>query len=550
MPTLGKKSIILLVVASFILGAFTTNFFLETITKADINSASKLIGLDFTSQEVDSLMPALVEFRADYIENRKTSVENSTPLPLYFNPTVPGQSQPTGNKILAFVNPGKVELPKDKDQLAFYSVNQLSALIKNKKISSVELTQFFLDRLKKYDPKLKCVITLTEDLAMKQAKKADKDLAAGKYKGPLHGIPYGIKDLFATKGIKTTWGATPYKEQILDYNASVVDKLEDAGAVLVAKLTLGALAWGDVWYGGQTRNPWDPKTGSSGSSAGSASAVAAGLVPFAIGTETLGSIVSPSTECGTTGLRPTFGRVSRFGAMTLSWSMDKIGPICRDVNDCAMVFNAIKGPDGKDLSVVDAAFNYYASNASQRPKIGYLKKDFESDYPNRANDSLSLLKLKEIGFELVPLELPKMPNLSFILDVEAAAAFDELTLSNKDDQLVRQMRRAWPNVFRQARFVPAVEYIQANRLRMELMQKMEALFKEVNVIIHPSFGGEAIYITNYTGHPAVVVPNGFIDDKPTSISFMGKLYEEDKLLEVSKAFQDYTPFHKQHPKLD
>ncbi len=410
----------------------------------------------------------------------------------------------------------------------------------------------YLERLKEHGPTLQCVVTLTEELALKQAARADAEIAAGKYRGPLHGIPYGAKDLLAVKGYKTTWGAMPYKDQMIDENSTVVKKLEEAGAVLVAKLTLGALAWGDVWFGGKTKNPWNLEEGSSGSSAGSGSATAAGLVAFAIGTETWGSIVSPSTRCGVTGLRPTFGRVSRAGAMALSWSMDKIGPMCRTVEDCAIVFNAIYGPDGLDQSLIDLPFNYNADVDLTGLRIGYLKSAFEGDYTGKDNDEASLKVLRELGVDLIPFELPEFPveNISFILWAEAAAAFDELTRSGQDELMVRQIQRAWPNVFRASRFIPAVEYIQANRARHILIQKMAEQMKAVDLFVTPSFGGNNLLVTNLTGHPCVVVPNGFKENgSPTSISFIGQLYDEGTILAVAKAYQDATDWHKQHPSM-
>jgi Asp-tRNA(Asn)/Glu-tRNA(Gln) amidotransferase A subunit family amidase len=405
--------------------------------------------------------------------------------------------------------------------------------------------------LKKYGPLLECVITLTEELALKQASQADKEIAAGNYRGTLHGIPYGIKDLFAAKGYKTTWGAAPYKDQVIDMDATVVKKLQEAGAVLVAKLTMGALAWGDRWYGGKTRNPWDTSQGSSGSSAGSAAAVSAGLVPFAIGTETWGSIVSPSTVCGTTGLRPTFGRVSRNGAMALSWSMDKIGPVCRTVEDCAIVFKAIMGRDNIDKSVSDYPFTYQPDIDIKSLRIGYVEKDFAAEYPFKTNDSLTLAALGALGAMLVPIELPDLPvsDLSFILSAEAAAAFDELTRSNRDDLLVRQIKNAWPNEFRQARLIPAVEYINANRIRYQLIQAMQQLMQEIDLYLAPSWQGNNLLLTNLTGHPCVVLPNGFHEGTPTSITFNGRLYDEGTILAVARAYQNATTFHRQHPEL-
>jgi Asp-tRNA(Asn)/Glu-tRNA(Gln) amidotransferase A subunit family amidase len=403
--------------------------------------------------------------------------------------------------------------------------------------------------LKKYGDTLQAVITVTEKLAMEQARKADADLASGIYRGPLHGIPYGAKDLLAVPGYRTTWGAKPYEKQVIGEKATVISKLEEAGAVLVAKLTLGALAWGDVWYGGVTKNPWDLEQGSSGSSAGSASATAAGLVPFSIGTETWGSIVSPSTRCGNTGLRPTFGRVSRSGAMALSWSMDKIGPICRTAGDCAMVFDAIRGSDKIDFTVIDAPFNFDGSSDIGDLRVGYFVDAFEKSEFNRLNDSLTLATLRSIGVDLYPvaLEIGTPVNvLDFILSAEAAAAFEELTLSGRDDEMVRQIRRAWPNVFREAQFIPAVQYIQANRHRTILIQEMHQLMQDYDVIITPSFGLQLL-TTNLTGHPCVVLPNGFVEGRPTSVTFLGNLFGEDKILKLAMAYQEATDFENQHP---
>lgn len=540
------------IILAFFTGASTVHFWTADITSDDVRSNAKIMGLEFTDPEIDSLLPALENFREDYASLRENEFPNSLSPALYFNPLPPDYEAPKEQRAITFSDPGEVKLPEDREELAFYTVRQLAALIKSRQITSTELTTFFLERLRRYDPTLHCVITLTEELALKQAAQADAEIAAGNYRGLLHGIPYGAKDLLAAQGYKTTWGAMPYKEQQLQYDATVIQKLEEAGAVLTAKLTMGALAMGDVWYGERTRNPWNPETGSSGSSAGSASAVAAGLLPFALGTETLGSIVSPSTVCGTTGLRPTFGRVSRHGAMALSWSMDKIGPICRSAEDCAVVFQAILGPDGKDLSIQDFPFNYQADyTANRRLKVGYDQAAFERDYRFKEQDQATLKKLEELGYELVPIELPEMPDIGFLLSVEAAAAFDELTRSSQDDLLVRQTRNAWPNLFRRARFVPAVEYIQANRLRSKLIVDMAQVFDRVDLYVHPSWAGRSLRITNYTGHPCVVVPNGFQEDgRPTSISFTGKLYDEGTIVGVAQAFQNATGFDEQHPDLE
>ena len=536
-------------------GAFTLYYLKggKKLSTKDIADAEKIIGLNFTQKERKMMLDNLKRNLSSYKGLTKIDLQNYVPPALQFNPVVPGMSFEKEQKSIIFSADPDIQVPENFEDLAFFPVTALSQLIKTRKITSTKLTELYLERLKKYGPRLECIITLTEELALKQAKRADEEIAAGQYRGPLHGIPWGAKDLLATKGVKTTWGAMPYKDQYLEENSTVIKRLEEAGAVLLAKLTMGALAMGDVWFGGKTRNPWNLEQGSSGSSAGSAAATAAGLVGFSTGTETLGSIVSPSTRCGVTGLRPTFGRVSRYGAMALSWSMDKIGPICRSVEDCAIVFSAIYGPDGKDLTVVDLPFNWDPSLKLKNIRIGYLKKAFERNHRNKENDQAVLEVFRSLGTELIPFDLPDFPvnTIRFILNTEAAAAFDELTRSGKDDLLVRQGKGAWPNSFRQARFIPAVEYIQANRLRTLLMQKMAEKMKEVDVYIAPSFGGNNLLITNLTGHPTVVVPNGYNEKgSPTSISFIGSLYEEAKILRVAKAFQDATDFHLKHPKLD
>lgn len=536
---------------SLVLGAFITKVIDNPpITLEVINQAEKILGLDFTDAEADSMINDLNDNRKDFESIRKIPLNNNVAPALYFNPLPVGFEFEKTYLPFKASQIGLVNLPANRDDLAYYSVRELAELIRTKKISSVELTKFFIERLKKYDTKLHYAITITEELALRQAARADNEIKAGKYKGLLHGIPYGAKDLLAVKGYKTTWGSVPYKEQVIDQDAVVIQRLEKAGAVLCAKLTLGELAMGDVWFGGKTLNPWDLKRGSSGSSAGSASSVAAGLLPFAIGSETLGSIVSPSTECGTTGLRPTYGRVPRTGAMTLSWSMDKLGPICRTVEDCAIVFNAIQGVEGQDFTCMKAPFNYDGTKGLKGIKIAYLKSDFERKYPTKSMDSLSLIVLQKLGAELIPLELPNLPSneISFLLGVEAAAAFDDLTRSGKDDLMVRQSKNAWPNAFRSARFIPAVEYIQANRHRTLLIQEMERRLKGIDVYLSPSFGRN-LTLTNLTGHPCVVLPNGFRTGRPTSITFMGKLFGEAKLLQVAKAYQDATDFHKKHPVL-
>ena len=551
-----KKQLLIpaLCLASMALGSFITKTIEnQPLTVEIVKQAEKIMGLEFTVAEADSMLVELTDTRKNFEEIRKVELKNEVCPALLFNPLPVGFKFEKGQSFFKASDLKMVTMPTDKNDLAFYNVRQLAELIKTKKISSVELTKFYLERLKKYDPQLQCVVTLTEALALKQAAQADAEIAAGKYRGLLHGIPYGAKDLLAKKGYKTTWGSVPYKDQVLDYDAVVVERLEKSGAVLCAKLTLGELAWGDVWFGGTTKNPWNLKRGSSGSSAGSASSVAAGLLPFAIGSETLGSIVSPSSECGDTGLRPTFGRVPRTGAMALSWSMDKLGPICRTVEDCAIVFNAIYGKDGKDLTVMDAPFQFDGTKKDLKGiKIGYLKTDFEGKYGNKTTDSLTLLTMKKLGAELIPMELPSLPSndLSFLLTVEGAAAFDDITRSGKDDLMVRQIKNAWPNAFRAARFVPAVEYIQANRHRSLLIQDFHKKLGDIDVYLSPALSGKNLTMTNLTGHPCVVLPNGFRKEgRPVSITFMGKLFGEGKLLQVAKIYQEATDFHLKHPKL-
>jgi Asp-tRNA(Asn)/Glu-tRNA(Gln) amidotransferase A subunit family amidase len=525
------------------------------ITSGEISATEKLFDLSLTSSERDSMITMLETQLSDYTLIHSQQIDNSVPPALWFNPVPANVVYNDIQKPIDWKLPANVNLPADIKDISFYSVADISVLVRTRKISSVELTRHFLDRLKKYGDTLHCVVTLTEERAIKMAQKADDELARGIYRGPLHGIPYGIKDLFAVDGYKTTWGAAPYKDQFINADATVVKKLDEAGAVLVAKFSLGSLAMDDVWFGGMTRNPWDLNQGSSGSSAGSAAATAAGLVPFSIGTETWGSIVSPCNRCGVTGLRPTYGRVSRTGGMALSWSMDKAGPICRSAFDCALVFDAIRGSDGVDKSVTDYPFNYNASIDIKKLRVGYLKSLFENNNENHTNDSIALNEIRNMGITLIPLALPDsatipVKSLALILVAESAAAFDDLTRSNKDDELNLQDKNAWPNIFRAAQFIPAVQYIQANRLRYKLIQEMYAAIKDFDVIITSSFGGNQMLLTNLTGNPCVVVPNGF-DKKghPTSICFIGNLYDEATLLLFAKMYQDITKHDNQAPPL-
>ncbi len=524
------------------------------ITASDIDHLARIAGLSFTEDERDLMLEGLDDLRQDYVEIRAVPLDNSVTPALHFDPRLPGFKYESGPRRFQPSRPSAISVPNDIEELAFLPVTQLAQLIRTRKISSVTLTKMYIERLKRHDSTLHCVITLTEDRAMAQARRADRELADGRYRGPLHGIPWGAKDLLAVSGYPTTWGATPYKEQRFDDDATVVRRLDDAGAVLIAKLTMGALANGDVWFGGKTRNPWNSEEGSRGSSAGSSAAVAAGLVGFAIGTETRGSILSPCTRCGATGLRPTFGLVSRHGAMALSWSMDKIGPICRAVEDCALVFDAICGPDGRDETVIDMPFSWDVGRDPRDLRIGYLRSAFEAEPSESQQEwhdfSLATLEsVRSMGIELIPLELPEVPigALGFILRVEAAAAFDEMTRTNLDDTLVRQDPSAWPNRLRTARTVPAVEYIQANRVRRIAMREMARTLDGIDVYLSPT-RGDNLRITNLTGHPAVVVPNGFrTNGTPTSITFCGNLFRDSEALLLARAYQEATEFHLLHP---
>ena len=496
------------------------------------------------------MMPDLRERHQLFRRLRGVSLSNSVFPAFFFNPLAPSDAFNGPPQGIPVASAPVRQLPENPEEIAFQPLPVLSAWIRTGKIRSVELTRIYLDRLKRLGPRLKCVVTLTEALAMKQAEKADRDLASGHWRGPLHGIPYGIKDLFAVAGTPTTWGAKPFSGRVIDETATVALRLEAAGAVLVAKLSTGALAWGDVWFGGKTRNPWDLEQGSSGSSAGPASATAAALVGFSIGTETWGSIVSPATRCGVTGLRPTFGRVSRHGAMALSWTMDKVGPICRSVEGCALVFAAIHGADENDPTARDFPFHWPQPAGINGLRVGVIQSLFPEKETEGELDQASLKVLRGLGIQLIPLSLPRLPvqPLALILNAEAAAAFDDLTRSGRDDELTRQFRNAWPNVFRHSRLIPAVEYIQANRVRSLLIHEMRKLFTNVDVYICPSFGGDNLLLTNLTGHPALVLPNGF-DAKghPHSITLTGNLFGEEKLLRLGAAIQTVTDFHKRRP---
>lgn len=527
----------------------------DTLTKNDLPAAAHLLDLSFTQKEIDSMYDGVKENMLLYRLMHKKALNNNVPMSLWQSPVLPGMQFNDKQEKINWNIPSKVSLPTNKNDLAFYNILQLASLIKNKKISSVELTKFFIDRIRRFGDTLQCVISVTEETALQQAQQADAEIAAGKYRGPLHGIPFGLKDLFAVKGTKTTWGAAPYKNQVIEQDAFVYTQLQNAGAVLVAKFTLGALAMGDYWYGGRTKNPWNLQTGSSGSSAGSASATVAGLVPFAIGTETWGSITSPSSTCGATGLRPTFGSISRSGAMTLSWSLDKVGPICRSAEDAAVVFNYIHGTDGLDQSAVNKPFNYQPKADVKKMRVAYAKNYYDRITDTSRSEWKVLEAYKQMGVELVPINFPDSGQyhyaiMDIVIGAECAAAFDDFTRTNLDDEMTRQGRGDWPNSFRTSRFVPAVEYINANRHRYLLMQQVNEAMKDIDVLICPTRGsGNQGAITNLTGHPVVCVPTGFDkrNNLPTSITLIGKLYDEATILAAAKAYQDATQWDEMHP---
>ncbi|HZY35424.1 MAG TPA: amidase [Mucilaginibacter sp.] len=523
----------------------------QSVTPAMIQTAEKMDDLQFNEAKRDSMLGILSNDVKTYAYLHSLNFKNDVPLPMSYNVDLTGLSIPKKPQPVHFYIPANVDLPKNINDLAFYSIPQLASLIKNKKISSEKLTRFYLERLRKYGPVLHCVIELTDTIAIAQAKRADAELAKGIYRGPLHGIPYGIKDLFAVKGTHTTWGTPPYKDQVIDQTAFVAQKLEKAGAVLVAKLSLGELAEDDVWFGGLTRNPWDITKGSGGSSAGSSSATAAGLVPFAIGTETYGSIVDPSMRCGVTGLRPTYGSISRTGAMALCWTSDKVGPICRSAEEDAIVFNYIHGTDHKDASAIDFAFNYTGLVDIKKLKIAYIKNYIDT-LPESSTEKRTLTTLKKMGATITGINFPDNlhgdETLSLIIGVESAALFDQLTRSNRDDQMVQQGKDRWPNTFRTSRFVPAVEYLNACRLRYEIMAQMDPFIDQYDVIIAPPETGDQLAITNLTGNPSVTLPNGMLkNNMPASISFIGKHFGEAKLLAFAKAYQDFTGYNLNHP---
>ena len=522
----------------------------------DVASAQKLYGLDFNKSAIDTMYNYLGRNKAGFDNLREYEVDNETFPALMFNPHPSGYVMPKGEqKIFQAEIPANVELPATDEEIAFLGIRDLASLIKNRKLTSERLTNIYLSRIEKYDGQLQSVITVTRELALQQAKKADAEIAAGNYKGVLHGIPYGVKDLMAVKGYPTTWGAEPYRSQQIDYTSTVVNRLEAQGAVLIAKLVSGSLARGDVWFGGQTKNPWDLTQGASGSSAGSGSATSAGLVAFSLGTETLGSITSPATRNGVTGLRPTYGRISRHGVMSLSWSMDKVGPICRSAEDCEIVLAAVYGKDPLDPTTNDVPF-MPANSGIEGLKIAKLDSDIQLDKATRRGknviEAVEMLESK-LNAKFDTLSLPRnYPYRSFdiILRAEAGAFFDELVRSGQVDLMVEQDQGSRANSLRQARFIPAVEYLQANRERRRLIEEMNILFKNYDVIIAPSVRSNQLQITNLTGHPVISVPTGFDErGRPTSMTLIGNLYAEDKILQLAKYYQSLTEFDEKHPPL-
>lgn len=524
----------------------------QRVSKDQVIAALAVMGLTFTDPQIDMLMPVANRLFAQYEAIRTLDVPLDTPPAITFSPAITGYPAPHGSSAFRHGKaPALIKYAKP-EELAFQTALELGAMVRARRITSVALTQMYIDRLKTYGPKLNCVITLTNDLALEQAKQADAMLRRGKRLSALHGVPYGAKDLFDTKGILTTWGAEPYAHRVPDTDATVVEKLRDAGAPLVAKLSMGALAQGGLWFGGMTKTPWNYDQTSSGSSAGSASATSAGLVGFSIGTETLGSIVSPSTRCGVAGVRPTFGRVSRAGAMALCWTMDKIGPICRSVSDCAEVLRLIAGPDGKDLSVLNAPLHWDARRSLKKMKVGYLSADFERLRPNvKPVYDAALAELRKAGVQMEPMQLPEFPlnTLGLILDAEAAAAFDDLTRQPGGlEQLSGQTPGDWPNQFRSSRLIPAVEYIRAQRARTIYMRKFHEAMDQWDGFVSPT-DGQSLTATNYTGHPQTVVPCGFVDGLPQGLLFTSRLFEEGAAMRLAYAYEQATDWHKQHPAL-
>ncbi len=531
------------VLASHVAWSQTTD---TAAADAELVALGRHAGLEFTEAEVAQLRGLAAEQAATFATWRSEPLPNDLAPAFAFSPLLPGVAPRPPRIELMPVEMPNVVRPANLESLAFASIPELAAHLRARTVTSLELVDLCLARLERLDPVLHCVVNLVPERARANARAIDADIADGKWRGLLHGVPFGAKDLFAACGAPTTWGSSIWREQRIEEDAAVIARLEAWGAVLVAKLSMGELAYGDLWFGGRTRNPWDLERGSSGSSAGSASAVAAGCVPFALGTETLGSIVSPSRVCGATGLRPTFGRVSRRGAMALSWTMDKVGPIARSALDAGIVFGAIEGPSETVHDARDAAFSPGRAQKLAGLRVGVPKGAFDGAPGQRA----ILDTLRRAQCEVFEVELPKTDAsaLLTILTTEAATVFDAITRNGDDEKLVWQDDRAWPNTFRAAQLVPAVEYIRASRLRTRLQQEMAVVMERVDVLVHPTWGSAALVVANLTGHPALAMPDGFDAlGLPTGITFTGQIDGEQDLCAVGSAWQASTGYHRRHP---
>jgi Asp-tRNA(Asn)/Glu-tRNA(Gln) amidotransferase A subunit family amidase len=534
----------------------------QRITLEMLEAAQRIAGVTFTRAQQERILARLNGAGSPlpgFAVLKDAGLADTQPA-IVFNPVLPGKQLPRERRPLRRTAV-EVSMPSTDEQLAFLPVTHLARLIETRQIKPSELTQLYLSRLRRYDPRLLCVVNLTEDLALRQARRADEEIAAGTYRGPLHGIPWGLKDLFAVRGTKTTWGMTPYRDRIIDLDSSVYTRLTAAGAILVAKLSTGALAVTARWFGGLTRNPWNTQQDASGSSAGPGSATAAGLVGFSIGTDTGGSIIGPSTRNGISGLRPTFGRVSRNGGMVLAWTQDTVGPMCRSAEDCALVFAAIHGPDGKDNTIIDVPFNWDAAADVRRLRVGYLRPAFEGaiaenpanpeaaalDRATRANNQEALRVIRSLGVEVVPFDLPDVPiaAIDFIRYAETAAFFDDATrsglLTQVEDGAEMSLR---PIEIRAAYFTPAVAYIQANRFRTRVMEQVDAAIGDLDLFL-----GSNQLLTNRTGHPVLSIPNGFHRGSPTALHLTGKLFGDSEILQLAHAFQAATDHHLKHPTL-
>jgi Asp-tRNA(Asn)/Glu-tRNA(Gln) amidotransferase A subunit family amidase len=534
------------------------------ITKTTMRCAEDIAGVRFEDTEEEAIARAASRLREHYNALRDLTLTADVPPSFSFRPPVPAHlvGKATPNAPLALGRATVHGGVPSGDELAFLPVVALADLLKRRLVSSTELARLYLDRLKSYDHVLQCVITLTEDLALEQAEVADREIRAGTYRGPLHGVPWGVKDVFATRGIRTTWGAKPFEHQMLDFDATVVERLRAAGAVLVAKLSTGELAGNDVWFGGKTKNPWNPALGSGGSSAGPAAATAAGLVAFSVGTDTGGSIIQPANTCGVVGLRPTYGRISRHGAMTLRWTMDKVGPLCREVEDCALVLNALYGPDGRDDTVADVGFQWKPNEPLASVRVGFVQHEFDEPRSDADDDARrvwpqrkellarALDALRGIGVRLQPVSLPDFPVEATwrILAAESGAAFDEFVRSGAVRELLGKGPNERANQLRTSRFIPAVEYIQAQRARTLLGRHMEAVFAGCDVFLAPP-DSASVLMTSMTGHPAVVVKAGFVDDLPQGIMITGRLYDEATVLRAARAYERASPWREMHPQL-